>query len=104
MIGGLNLDLALADCNRSVELAPREWTSLDSRAGTHLKRGELADAVADEDAAIAASSGHAETLYVRGLAKKHLGRQSESAADLATALALDPKIADRYSKWGMGAL
>ncbi len=100
-IGGVDLDQALVDCNRAVKLDPKEWNFLDSRAAAHLKRGDFAEAVADEDSAIAASSGHAEALYVRGLAKKHLGRQAEGAADLAAAAALDPKIADRYAKWGM---
>jgi tetratricopeptide (TPR) repeat protein len=94
-----DLDLALADCNASLRIAPANANTLDSRGLVHLKRGEFAEAIADYDAALTLDPGDAHYLYGRGLARRALGQTLEGDADLAAALSEAPQIADIYENY-----
>ncbi|MGZ3401199.1 MAG: aspartyl protease family protein [Caulobacteraceae bacterium] len=95
-----DLDKALDDCNRALRIA-RDPDVLDSRALVHLRRGEVDLALADYDAAVKAQPGTAITLYARAAARLKKGLKTDSAADLAAAKKLDPRIGERAKAEGL---
>jgi tetratricopeptide (TPR) repeat protein len=95
------LDVALAECNQSLQIAPDNAYTLDSRCLVRYRLGDFANAMADCDAALRHNSTMATSLYVRGLAKKRLGYAELGNADIAAASALDSKIADTYAGYGV---
>jgi TonB family protein len=98
---GSGLDLALADCNRSLALAPGVPRVLDSRGFVYFRMGDNAKAIADFDAALAKAPKLAASLYIRGLAKQKSGDDAGGKADIAAALAIDPKVAEVYRGYGI---
>ncbi|HEY5339283.1 MAG TPA: hypothetical protein VIJ85_13835 [Rhizomicrobium sp.] len=66
-IAGQELDLALDDCNKSLELHPNDAATLDSRGLANYKAGHLQDALADYGAAVSKDSNFADALYMRGI-------------------------------------
>lgn len=99
-IRGAGLDLALADCNAAVAISPIA-SYLDSRGLVQLRRGELAAAIRDYDAALAQQPQLAHSLYGRGLAKLRQGDRRGGEADLAAARAGQPGIADEFRAFGL---
>jgi hypothetical protein len=63
--------------------------------------GKYADAIADDTAALASMPKLAPSLYIRGLAKNKSGDAAGGDADIAAAKAIDPKIADTYTGYGV---
>ncbi len=99
-VEGVDLDQALADCNKSLRLGPSDAQTLDSRGLVQLKRGDYAAALADYEAAAALQPQEAHFIYGRGLAHLHLGQAEAGAADLQAAVALDPAIGETYASYG----
>lgn len=97
---GAALEVALGDCDAALRAQPNDPGILDTRALVHLKRAEYAAAIADEDAAIAASPRLASALFGRGIARTLAGAVG-AAADFAAARAIDPQIGARYARWGL---
>ena len=62
--------------------------------------GQYDRAIADCDAALK-KKPHAESLYLRGIAKLRKGDTPGGDADIAAADALDPKLSDRYGRLGV---
>jgi predicted aspartyl protease len=98
---GVELDKALADCNRAGSLAPKMAGVLETRAMVRLKTGDYARALTDYDAALAALPTDALALYGRGLTRLRLGKVSEGQADLAAAAAIQPKVAAQAKAFGL---
>jgi len=98
---GADLDLALKDCNRALQLSPKTAQYLDSRGLTHLRRGEFDKAVTDYDTALAMKPDLAWSHLGRGLAKLKLGQSAAGQADLAQALKLEPKLTDEAKGYGI---
>jgi len=98
---GVDLDKALADCNRALHLAPNAAGALQTRAIVRFKSGDADHAIADYDAALAILPKDALSLYGRGLAKLKKGLKEEGQADLAAATALQPRIADQAQAYGL---
>lgn len=97
----LHLDQALAACNTSVNLDPKEPNALDSRALVNLRNGDYAHAIADAGAALAIDPKLAGSLYVRGLAKAKSGDAAGAAADIAAAKTIDPGVVQTYAEFGV---
>jgi tetratricopeptide (TPR) repeat protein len=95
------LDEALKDCNKSLELKPGEGATLDSRGLVYLKLGKLDEAIADYDAALKDDPTIAGSFYGRGLAKKKKGDAAGAAADFVAAQKLDAKIEEKFKKYGV---
>ena len=57
--------------------------------------------IADYDSALRLAPRQAASLFGRGLAKQRTGRVSESQADWAAALAVDPKVEQMFSRYGL---
>lgn len=96
-----DLDAALADCNAALRIRPLFLDALDSRGFIMLKSGLPRRAVNDYDAALKLNAKHASSLYGRGLARVRLGETSPGNGDMKLALAIDPKIGEQFSEFGL---
>jgi hypothetical protein len=59
------------------------------------------DAIADSSASLERDPKSADSLYVRGLAKRRTHAQASGDVDIAAAKTIDSKIADTYAKYGV---
>ncbi|HTV77744.1 MAG TPA: tetratricopeptide repeat protein, partial [Steroidobacteraceae bacterium] len=99
--GNLELDRALSDCNAALQHQIENPAFADSRALVQLRRGDLDRAISDYDYALQRKPRNVTSLYGRGLAKLRKGLAAAGKADLDAATAIDPKIAERFARWGL---
>lgn len=95
------LDTALKDCTKSIELSEYPAQALDSRAMVYFRMNRFEDALADLDAALAQNPELAASLYLRGIVRKRTGKAEAAAADLAAARLIEPRIYEKYEKYGI---
>lgn len=98
---GEQLEGALADCNRSLQLRPNSAEVLDSRGMVELKLHDYQSALTDYDAALTDEPERGHYLYGRGVARFGLGMKDEAQADWQAADALEPGIAALYESYGV---
>jgi len=101
-LAGKELDEALADCNAALTLEPDTAAFFDSRGLVYLRRRDYDRAIADYDRAIDLHSKDPWSYYGRGVARLRKGLTADGHADIATATALQPKIAEEATKRGVG--
>jgi tetratricopeptide (TPR) repeat protein len=99
---GVDLDQALAYCDRAVALGAT-IDPLDTRGFVHFRRGEFDLALADYDSALRLAPRSASTLYMRGLVKRRAGDPRAGAADIKRAIKIDPNIAEVWKRRGVEA-
>lgn len=92
---------ALADCNKSLALRPGDANTLDSRGFVYFRLGRFDEAIADMNTALMKDPESAESLFIRGLAKLKKGDSAGGSADIAAGEKINPKIAEKYAKWGV---
>jgi tetratricopeptide (TPR) repeat protein/predicted aspartyl protease len=97
----VDVNRAVEDCTRALELRPGAAVIHDSRGLAYLRLGHLHRAIADYNAALKKAPKLAASLYGRGLAELRLGEQAKGAADLATATAARPQLAAQFSHMGL---
>ncbi|MEZ6021968.1 MAG: tetratricopeptide repeat protein [Hyphomonadaceae bacterium] len=97
---GVDLDMALYDCDEALRIEPGFVAALDSRGLVHYKLGEYEAAIADYEAALAIEPGRGHYMYGRGLARLGLGQVDEGASDLAAAEQAQPGVAALYRSYG----
>ena len=100
-IWGRELQLALADCNEALRLAPNHPGDLDTRGVTYLKLGQYDMAIADYDAVLKIVPNIPDSLYGRGMAKRRKGDATGGDADIAAAKAIRADIADVFAGYGV---
>jgi transglutaminase-like putative cysteine protease len=98
---GQQLDLALADCNDSLDIEPHSASALDSRALIYFRLGQNDKALKDLNAALKIEPKQVESLYVRSLVKRQKGDLAGAYVDLSAAKALDPHIDETYARFGV---
>ena len=98
---GEDLESALADCNRALELQPNDAEALDSRGLVNLKRGDYDAALADYGAAVALVPDRGHFIYGRGVAQYDLGMKDLAEADWRMADASEPGVAALYESYGV---
>ena len=92
---------ALADCDAALKIQPDSANILDSRGFVLLRLGRYQEAADSYDRAYALRPRVPESLYGRGLAKRHLGKSADGDADLAAAKAIDPAVQDEFKDYGI---
>lgn len=97
----VQLDTALKDCTRSIELSDSTAAALDSRALVYFRLGRPDDALADLTAALDQNSSMAGSLYLRGIVKTRQGKASEGKRDIDAATFIAPRIATNYTPFGI---
>jgi len=100
-VWGRELDQALADCNRSLELRPNDSDTLQTRALVQLRRGKYAEAIADSSVALDLQPNSALALYLRGVARRKSGDGEAGDRDVDAAKVIEPHIEQRYSALGL---
>jgi len=96
-----DLERALADLTRALQLNPKLATAYNNRGVIHSQRGELARAIADFSAALRLDPQVAEVYHNRGLAYATQGAYPQAIEDFTRALALNPWDAVTYHFRGM---
>jgi tetratricopeptide (TPR) repeat protein len=103
------IDEALKDCDEALRINPKFTNSMKKsgrvsvrqhRAFALLKAGRYDEAVQDYTQALEILS-NAESLYGRGVAELKKGDKPGAEADMAAAKALDPKISEKFERFGV---
>ncbi len=98
---GLQLAMALVDCDTALGLEPDRLETLDSRGLVKLRLGDWSGAIADYDATLKQDPEQAVSLFGRGLARRWSGDRAGGDADLDKARALDPGIDEVFAQFGL---
>ena len=85
-----DLDLALAECSRAIELAPAYARAYASRCKTYRLRNEPAQALVDCDQAIKLEPTYAWAYDERGVVHEALNELDKALADYQKSAELDP--------------
>lgn len=96
----VQLDSALKDCSKAIELSDSPAQSLDSRAMVFFRLNRLEEAQADLDAALLTWPDSASALFMRGVIGKQLGRAGHGS-DLAAAREIDPMVDADFKVYGI---
>jgi tetratricopeptide (TPR) repeat protein/transglutaminase-like putative cysteine protease len=102
--GLLNTDLdnALADCNRSIQIGGNSTApALGSRGLVQLRQHHTREAIADLTQALDLRPAHAADYLLRALAEREAGENEAARRDLAAARLLHPAIEQFYSGFGL---
>jgi len=97
----VELDSAMQDCTKAVELSSGSMAALDSRAMLWFRMGRFDDALRDLDVVVAQEPGKEPSRYMRGIVLHRLGRGSEGDAEIAVARRIDPRIDAVYARYGI---
>ena len=99
----IDLEGALKDCTRAIELARQPAEPLDSRGMVYYRMGRMDEALADFEAALEASPGQPGSLFMRGVIHAMKGEKGKARADITGARRLSPGIDRQYGEWGIKA-
>lgn len=95
------LDLALKDCTKSIELSDSTASALDSRALVYFRLNRFDEALADLAAALEQSPSLPASLYMRGIIALRQGKAEEGRRDIDAATFISPRIAMSYKPFGI---
>lgn len=99
----VQLDSALPDCTRAIELTENNTAALDSRAMVYFRLNRLSEALADLDAALDRNPGQAGSLYLRAAIERKMGKAESADKDAAAARLISPRIDEDYARWKVKA-
>ena len=99
----VQLDSALQDCTRAIELTEDNTAVLDSRAMVYFRLNRLSEALADIDAALDRNPELSSSLYLRAVIERKMGRSESADEDAAAARLISPSVDEEYSRWKIKA-
>ncbi|WP_077148651.1 lipopolysaccharide assembly protein LapB [Sphingopyxis sp. KK2] len=97
----IQLDTALKDCTRAIELTDTPASVLDSRAMVFYRLGRLEEARADLDAALKISPDLPASLFLRAIVRLQGNDREGAQADLALARLQHRRIDAEYAGYGI---
>ncbi len=100
-LGNVQLESALEDCTKAIQLSDQPSDKLDSRGAVYLRLGKYTEAIADFDAALKITPDYASALYQRSIAYAKTGQQEASDNGLAAALYIDKDVRRTYDFYGL---
>ena len=112
-VANVELDTALKDCTKAIELTDNPSGILDSRGLVYLRLQRYDDAIADLDAALRLRPNLASSLFVRGVARSFANADSASPdiasldiasqgrQDIDDAVTIRPSVAADYLQMGV---
>jgi tetratricopeptide (TPR) repeat protein len=89
------IENAIANFDRALELDPKQWRGLVGRARVWVRRGEFQKAIDDSTAALAIDP-HDEAYAVRGDAYRKLGKYAKAVADYDASQRIDAEVAETW--------
>jgi tetratricopeptide (TPR) repeat protein len=99
----VQLDSALQDCTRAIELTEDNVDALDSRAMVYFRLNRLSEALADVNAALDRDPALSSSLYLRAAIERKMGKAESADADAASARLISPRIEEDYARWKIKA-
>ncbi len=99
----VQLDGAVQDCTRAIELAENNASALDSRALVYFRLNRLDEALADIDAALDRRPALSSSLYLRAVIERKMGKAHDADEDAANARLISPRIDEEYARWKIKA-
>lgn len=99
----VQLDQALEDCNKALDLQSKNAGFLSGRAWLYLRRGELRKSLTDFDRAVKIRPERAWSLYGRGIARRKNGDAVQGDVDIEAARKLLPSIDAKAGLYGLNA-
>ena len=100
-MAGIDLNLALADCNEALRLSPGSADARDSRGFVYLRLGRHDEAIIDYNEALRLRPNFQNALYGRGLARMRKGDTIAGLADIAASKGFEVAIAERFGFYGV---
>jgi tetratricopeptide (TPR) repeat protein len=97
----IQLNVALKDCTRAIELSDNAANVLDSRAMIYFRLGRTEEARADLEAALKLSPGEPGSLFMRGVMRGRSDDKAGALADLALARLQNGEIDKTYAGYGI---
>lgn len=91
------VDAALSDASRAVELDPRCFNAWMARAHVYVEKKKLAEALADYDAALALNPQSALAHVEKAMCLSFRGDNGGAMAEVERALSIDPRCATAYT-------
>lgn len=89
-----NLDAALSDCNRQVQLTPALFQAVYARGVLYVFRKDYPNAIVDLTAAISEKGDDINALYWRGLAYLGIGNAANAEVAFTTCITLGDRAPD----------
>lgn len=99
----VQLESALQDCTRAIELTENNTQALDSRAMVYFRLNRLTEALADVDAALDRNPWASGSLYLRAAIERKMGKPENAEKDAAFARLISPRIEEEYARWKIKA-
>jgi tetratricopeptide (TPR) repeat protein len=96
-----DIDGAIADFTRAIELYPKYSTAYNNRGLAKKNKGDLEGAIADCTRAVELDPKDAGAYGNRGIAKQAQGDLNGAIVDYTRAIELDPKYAKTYTNRGI---
>jgi Flp pilus assembly protein TadD len=93
---------AADQCNKMIQLLAEQggrWSGISARGILNLKWKKLDLAIADFNESLRRDPKDSTSLYGRGLAKQKKGDKPGASADMNAAVALNPTIAEYFSRY-----
>jgi tetratricopeptide (TPR) repeat protein len=95
----VQLESALQDCTRAIELSENNGAIFDSRALVYFRLNRLDEALADVDAALDQDPAASSSLFLRAAIERKMGKTQKADADVADARLISPRIDEEYARW-----
>jgi Flp pilus assembly protein TadD len=96
-----DLDGALADCDKAIQINPKDGTAYYEKGVFLYQQGQYQDAESNLDSALKLEPQNADACFMRGRAKSKLGDQAGADADIAAAIKLAPNVQFFFHRLGL---
>jgi tetratricopeptide (TPR) repeat protein len=100
-LANIELQAALADCNRAIRRSGANPEYLDSRALVYYRQGQFKAAVTEYDSVVTALPKEGWSRFMRGAAKAKLGDAEGAKADRDDAVKVDAGVAQYAARYGL---
>jgi tetratricopeptide (TPR) repeat protein len=95
-----DIESAIADYNRSVEILPEYVDVYNNLANAYKRKGDFDNAIANYNKVLKLNPYHVAGHYNRGVALLEAKQLDQAIVDFSNALAVDPRLAEGYEGRG----